>query len=693
MRNDVFVYYQDIQNIVLNINDAKKMSKDTYQKLIKTFDKFIDEIESFLIYAYDFHYGYFLINLKTVYQVQANMVAAISLAPGIPVLVINPITLGKLKLKEIIFTLCHEIEHLILSHLSEVVRMNPFHNKSIHLKLNIACDVSVNERLKEAINSGFTLMSMTPGCVTVQTIEKMINCDVEEDQHFLYYYNLIKDLNSPLREDFDFLNDIEVEINFGDASNKKTDQSSDSQNMQFNNRMNVQTLPNSSDNSNKDYNNREQPNREKNDYPNNFDDFSTFSMNNSNESNQSDSSEKNAAKNNGNGEHDDFSNNRDQVISRSNNLMDCDQGSDQTQFSNQNSASPQSDRDFYDKYPKGGPNNRDLDNMYDDLSSDFNSLLSDNPGSFDDKYTKGGPNNQDSDNMYDDLSSDFNSLLSDNPGSFDDKYSKDVSNNRDSDDMYDDLSSDFNSLLSDNPGSFDDLSHMLNETNDADSIEQIINSYIEKTIESMSEKARGLFYEKYKSLILKLNEKPVINWKKELRKFLGNIPNGKRKTIMRLNRRQPERIDLRGCMTDKSVKLVLAIDTSGSMDNEILSRVLNEIHEIVKNKQTDITVIECDAKIQKVYKVKKIKDIKYEVYGRGGTKFTPVVEYVNNHKYFRDSLLIYFTDGYGERSIPKPLVYRMMWVVFGKYLSVGKKIGSQLFINTTTWKVDKKRNG
>ena len=52
--------------------------------------------------------------------------------------------------------------------------------------------------------------------------------------------------------------------------------------------------------------------------------------------------------------------------------------------------------------------------------------------------------------------------------------------------------------------------------------------------------------------------------------------------------------------------------------------------------------------------------------GRGGTSFTPVIEYINEHRYFRDALLIYFTDGYGESSIPRPRTYRNLWVVLGR---------------------------
>ena len=55
--------------------------------------------------------------------------------------------------------------------------------------------------------------------------------------------------------------------------------------------------------------------------------------------------------------------------------------------------------------------------------------------------------------------------------------------------------------------------------------------------------------------------------------------------------------------------------------------------------------------------------ITIDIHGRGGTSFVPVIEYVNANRYFRDAILIYFTDGMGDRSIPRPLTLRTMWVL------------------------------
>ena len=78
-----------------------------------------------------------------------------------------------------------------------------------------------------------------------------------------------------------------------------------------------------------------------------------------------------------------------------------------------------------------------------------------------------------------------------------------------------------------------------------------------------------------------------------------------------------------------------------------------------------------------MYRVRTRDDVELSVQGRGGTAFTPVIEYLNNNRYFRDALLIYFTDGWGEREIPRPLTYRNLWVLtYGDRLSVKEPYGA-----------------
>jgi len=207
--------------------------------------------------------------------------------------------------------------------------------------------------------------------------------------------------------------------------------------------------------------------------------------------------------------------------------------------------------------------------------------------------------------------------------------------------------------------------HNWSDSDDADEITEVVKEFINTSAEMMDDEIRGLMPAHYLEQIKLINEPPKISWQKLLKKYIGTITADKKRTRTRLNRRQPNRYDLSGEMNDKILKITVAIDTSASVTDKEVSMIFNEIFAIISKRKYCITVIECDSEIQRIYTVRKPSDVRSDVAGRGGTEFSPVIEYINSDKYFRDSLLIYFTDGYGEDKIPRPLTYRNLWVITG----------------------------
>jgi predicted metal-dependent peptidase len=215
------------------------------------------------------------------------------------------------------------------------------------------------------------------------------------------------------------------------------------------------------------------------------------------------------------------------------------------------------------------------------------------------------------------------------------------------------------------------------EGGDSDSKMDRIKSLVSDVYENLSEKERGTMPGKLVEHIKNMLKKPEISWKGVLRRFVGAIPVPHRKTRTRLNRRQPKRADLSGQLPKRHVELVVALDTSGSMSTSDITYVINEIFNIVKEYDTKVTIIECDAEIGKIYQAKKPSDVQTKITGRGGTSFVPVIDYINESGAYREALLIYFTDGYGDSEIPRPRTYRNLWVVLQdeKHLSVKEPYG------------------
>ncbi|MPL68140.1 hypothetical protein SDC9_13853 [bioreactor metagenome] len=204
----------------------------------------------------------------------------------------------------------------------------------------------------------------------------------------------------------------------------------------------------------------------------------------------------------------------------------------------------------------------------------------------------------------------------------------------------------------------------------------------EKTLKEFTDKfidaaQKGNIPDYLASMISSLkNSKGELPWNLYLKRLMGAVESNNKKTITRRNRRQPNRLDLRGQLRSHKAKIVVALDISGSISDEEFNQAIKEVLDILKNYNHEITIIECDSEIRRLYKVKSAKDIKERINIRGGTKFTPVFEYANNNKV---NLLVYFTDGQGEDTLLSiPRGYKVLWVISGQgdKLSLKKAYGA-----------------
>lgn len=91
--------------------------------------------------------------------------------------------------------------------------------------------------------------------------------------------------------------------------------------------------------------------------------------------------------------------------------------------------------------------------------------------------------------------------------------------------------------------------------------------------------------------------------------------------------------------------VVVAIDTSGSVNTAELQQFLGELNNITEDhKPRSVTVITCDAKVQSVtrYEQGDIID-SIECNGRGGTRVEPVFNYIRDNELPVDNM-VYLTD-------------------------------------------------
>lgn len=213
----------------------------------------------------------------------------------------------------------------------------------------------------------------------------------------------------------------------------------------------------------------------------------------------------------------------------------------------------------------------------------------------------------------------------------------------------------------------------------SESDKEVVRQTIESTI-----KDQGTVPSKIEEQIKKLLKRPTIPWHMVLRHYLrSSVRAFTKASWKRPNRKMGEAA--KGKIPDRIAKIIVAIDTSGSVSQDEFTKFMSELYGIQKNYPSDITIIQCDADVQVVDKLKKGQTYKTNMKGRGGTSFVPVFEYIQE-KRLNPDVLVYLTDGYGD--FPKQPRYSTIWCItpegvdkstipFGRYVQIQKTITEQ----------------
>ena len=196
---------------------------------------------------------------------------------------------------------------------------------------------------------------------------------------------------------------------------------------------------------------------------------------------------------------------------------------------------------------------------------------------------------------------------------------------------------------------FEDLSEA-----DKKLIEKQIEHQLKETADA-TEKRHGHIPGELAEIIdrLRVVEPPAFPWKQYLRRFVGNSSISYTKKLRRkYNKRYTGNPGLKIKFKNH---ICVGVDTSGSVSNSELKEFMNELCHMHKTGH-QITVVQCDTSINSVEIFNPKKD--WEIKGRGGTDFQPVIDHYNEKKEY--TALIYLTDGeaYAPDNCPK----NALWV-------------------------------
>jgi len=229
------------------------------------------------------------------------------------------------------------------------------------------------------------------------------------------------------------------------------------------------------------------------------------------------------------------------------------------------------------------------------------------------------------------------------------------------------------------------------EVADVNSLSRKIDGHIQEIVRDSVKNfkhRRGNLPGHIKDLIDSALNPPQVPYYQLIKKLIKGSRYSKfKRSLTRINRKRtyafvingnnlPKISPFPGKTRDFTFKIVILIDTSGSMSIEDIKEALSSCKNIIeRDRHCQITILENDTKLTKEYTVKRINDIDFEITGRGGTHLQ---EGLLRAREINPDVTLAFTDGYCEdvNAYPrKELPKKIIWVV--------QKNGTTEYINQT----------
>jgi len=161
--------------------------------------------------------------------------------------------------------------------------------------------------------------------------------------------------------------------------------------------------------------------------------------------------------------------------------------------------------------------------------------------------------------------------------------------------------------------------------------------------------------------VVDINPKPKISWRDRLYRYINTHAKSDYQ-MFPPNKKHLYRGIALPSIYSQELKIIIAIDTSASIDKDMLDIFLSEVYEIMQIfPHYIIELIECDAKIQNITRLTPLEPLQSTLKGGGGTDFRPVFEHIET-LYEDFKFLIYFTDGLGTFPKHKPSI-DTLWVM------------------------------
>ncbi len=138
---------------------------------------------------------------------------------------------------------------------------------------------------------------------------------------------------------------------------------------------------------------------------------------------------------------------------------------------------------------------------------------------------------------------------------------------------------------------------------------------------------------------------PRANWRELLRKFMTQFAKTDYTWSSPNRRHISDGLYLPSMQSEQLPPFLFVGDASGSMPVDALAQAQSELQSIVDDMNPEfVDVIFHDTRVTSVNRYEEGDDIELDAKGGGGTKFAPVVEWINEHADDGYCVVIWFTD-------------------------------------------------